>query len=336
MSQPVDETVFIQERIDDDWMLAAEDYDFAGQLVVAGGASLHGVGQNRAILRYNGTARDDGCLAMPAGSWGFDLANFSLNNTKADKQGVGIRCGATNTGQFGTQSGGGTLSNLWLDGFQYGLQFGSLAQNTSASEVTATNLRLSNCDVGWRIETQNSLNYIIRQFGVMLSAIGLQTFSSSFVTVNGGSYSSVSECVWDANGAATLTGIGMRAENSGYLFRLGFTQATSNVNLINCGTAANTRPDKVDVKVSGGVNLVVTGGLYDGTFEYEGSSNEKGDGFGSVTLIGVRTRQPILLKGTPGTKCRYQVMGCALVDEDNQVVKWIDKSGVLGHDVTVP
>jgi hypothetical protein len=149
-----------------------------------------------------------------------------------------------------------------------------------------------------------------------------------------GSFSNVGT-VWRLSGAGVYSATGLRTENCGYLLEVGNELPTTDVTLIACRTNRNNRQDKVDVKVSGGVNLKVYGGLYDGMFVYEGfKQNEPGQG--TLIFDGVRTRYPILIRGTPGTKCRYECRNCAIVNAADEVIRRVDQKGILGDDVVVP
>jgi hypothetical protein len=196
-------------------------------------------------------------------------------------------------------------------------------------------VKAENCDVGCRIETQNSLNFEFHQYGAAQCDVALETIKAGEIHLFVGSFSNVKSAVWRLSGAGVYSATGLRTENCGYLLEVGNELPTTDVTLIACRTNRNNRQDKVDVKVSGGVNLKVYGGLYDGMFVYEGFKQPE-PGQGNLIFDGVRTRNPVLLRGTPGTKCRYECRSCAIVNAADEVIRRIDQKGIIGDDVVVP
>jgi hypothetical protein len=330
-----DATKYLQDCADFDSVVRPGEFEFAKAVIPDGGKNLFGVGFSRSNLHYRGYEREDGCIQLPAGAWGSLISGFALKNLSATRMGTGIRSGNTNLlPQFGTQSGTSNYKSLLIDGFEYGMRFGSTEFNSSSSEVTLDIVKVNNCTYGVVIETQNSLNYKIDQFGASDCYIALVTDKAGCVHLRVGSFSNV-DTVWQLVGAGVYSATGLRTEGCGHLLEVGNTLATTDVTLNSCMTNGNRRQDKVDVKVSGGVNLRVNGGLYDGMFLYEGFKQDE-PGQGTLIFDGVRTRHPILIQGTPGTKCRYECRDCAIVNSDNEVIQRVDQKGILGDDVVVP
>src|SRR6185436_9008796 len=202
-------------------------------------------GPTRTTLQYVGFARDDGAISIPAGSWAFSLRGFMLTAPGTSRIGTGIRGGATPpaAGTFGNQSGFARIDDVWVDGFQYGLRFGDKGLNTSSSEVTATNLRVSGCDVGCRIETQNSLDFTFIQLGLANCRIGLETDMAGCVHVLGGSASYVEDAVWSITGAGTFSIRNYRAEGCGYLLTQWFALPRFALTVDTCETSEGVRKD---------------------------------------------------------------------------------------------
>jgi hypothetical protein len=333
---PVDQTAVVQKLIDNDYRMAPKTYTFARSLSAPDGHGLGGTGFVRSTLEYHGYARDEGCVDLPKDAWGFLLEAFTLRNMVSRPLGCGIRAGNTDLRPaFGTQSGGGELNGLLIDGFEYGMRFGNKEYNSSTSEMAIRLVKTAFCTTGLKIETPNSLNYEIDQFSATDCDYAIRTEFAGHVHVNTASFTRINKACWEIIGASTYTGTGLRAEGSGLLIDVGFTNACVDLTLIGCGTGNNQREDQVDVLVRGGVKLVVIGGTYAGTFQYEGV-RERMPGHGTMILDGVATRNPVLLRGTPGCKCRYEARNCSILDANGDLVRRVDQSGILGDDVTVP
>lgn len=331
---PADQTHAIQAHVDSGRMLGEETLDFAKQVTSPNGRGLLGVSFNQSVLAYYGYDRVDGCLNLPAGSWGFKVGGFALRNTMADRIGTGIRCGASPAPGFGTQSGTGRFEQLLIDGFEFGARFGDASLNSSSSEITLDTVKFARCLIALMIETQNSLNFKIDQFGASDCDVALKTLKAGCVHLRVGSFTNV-PLVWDLSGAGVYSATGLRTENCGYLLKVGFELAQTDVTLVSCMTNRNSQADQVDVLVSGGAKLTVIGGQYAGKFRYEGFK-EKEPGYGIVILDGVSTYNPVLLEGTKGTRCRYEARNCSILNPAGEVIRRVDQKGILGEDLTVP
>ena len=76
---------------------------------------------------------------------------------------------------------------------------------------------------------------------------------------------------------------------------------------------ANT--DGVDIEISIGGAVHVDSCMLQGKVRYTYGDNPKFPlGFGSVCLTNVKTYGPVLLDGVTGTRCHYDIRGCALLD----------------------
>jgi hypothetical protein len=331
-----DQTAYLQSFIDNNLVIPPGYYRFFGQLRVDAGKSLVGSGPVRTVLQYFGPASDDGAISIPAGSWAYSLRGFSLNEPSQSMTGCGIRGGATNTGQFGTQSGFARIDDVWVDGFQYGLRFGDRSLNTSCSEITATNLRISTCDVGWRIETQNSLDYTLIQLGLAGCRVGLETDGAGCVHILGGSVSGVKESVWSITGSGTFSIRNLRTENSGPLVVNGFTLARTAILIDSCETNGPARRDIPDVKICGGAVLTMRGGTYAGHVAYEGFPTEPNAGYGSINLDGVGFGDTVMITSPGRTNCQYSIRDCVLLDTNNQTQVRVDESGTIGSTPRIP
>jgi hypothetical protein len=111
------------------------------------------------------------------------------------------------------------------------LRFGDKKLNSSSSEVTATNLHLSECDVGCRIETPNSLDFTFVQLGATDCRVALESDMAGCVHIVGGSMTKVSEAVWSLNGAGVYSIRNLRTEHTGYLVVQGFSQSRFSITI---------------------------------------------------------------------------------------------------------
>ncbi len=333
---PPDRTGYLQQCIDSDQAIPPGTWAFADRLVIGSGKKLVGEGPNRTKLLYTGWPHDEGAIIVPPDSWAYSLCGFMLSNYTTNRPGCGIRGGATDTGQFGTQSGFALIDDVWVDGFGYGLRFGDKTFNTSSSEITMANLHVENCDVGCRIETQNSLDYTFVQLGIASCRIGLETDQAGMIHILGGSASNVLECVWSLNGAGVFSLRNLRVENSGYLLSQGFALPRFSITIDSCETSGGTRKDGVDVSVRGGAALQMKGGTYYGHVQYEGSVGEPPQGYGSISLDSVGTRDKTLLTSPNTTKCRYTIRDCAMLDSNGQVLSWVNGAGTIGTATRIP
>lgn len=314
---PVPAPVSLQALIDSGTVIPPGTYPFSTPLTVPAGRSLTGSGPNQTTLVYTGPPTDGGAIQIPAGGFGFSIRGLSLWDQGKRKQGAGIRAGATDRGQSGTQAGMARIDDVWIDGFQYGMRFGDKSLNTSCSEVTLTNVKVSTCDVGVRIETQNSLDYTFVQLGLTDCRVGIETDGASMVHVVGGSCSYVSEAVVSLTGAGVFSVRNLRTEGCGYLLAQHLTGPRVSVVVDSCETNDARRPDGVDVLVSGGACLVMTGGTYAGNVRYEPAAGDKG--YGSVTLMGVGSRQNALIVWPGQCPSTFSVRDCYLLDANFEI-----------------
>ncbi len=206
------------------------------------------------------------------------------------------------------------------------------------------NLRVSNCDVCIRIETQNSLDYTFIQLGLADSRVGLETDLAGCVHILGGSASNVSETVWSLEGAGTFSMRNLRTENCGKadkpgmgsLLTQGLALPRFSITIDSCETNGNARKDGVDIFVRGGAALSMKGGTYSGHVQYEGANGEPPQGYGSISLDSVGTRDKTLLTSTRTTKCRYTIRDCAMLDSNGQVLTWVNAAGTIGTATRIP
>jgi hypothetical protein len=78
------------------------------------------------------------------------------------------------------------------------------------------------------------------------------------------------------------------------------------------------------------------GGTYSGHVQYEGANGEPPQGYGSISLDSVGTRDKTLLSSTRTTKCRYTIRDCAMLDSNGQVLSWVNGAGTIGTMTRIP
>jgi hypothetical protein len=128
----------------------------------------------------------------------------------------------------------------------------------------------------------------------------------------------------------------LRVENSGYLLNQGFALPRFSITIDSCETSGNTRKDGVEIAVRAGASLQMKGGTYSGHVQYEGSVGEPPQGYGSISLDSVGTRDKTLLTSTRKTQCRYTIRDCAMLDSQGQVLSWVNGAGTIGTTTRIP
>jgi len=191
--------------------------------------------------------------------------------------------------------------------------------NTSSSEVTLTNVKAAECDVGFRIETQNSLDYTFTQLLLGNCRVGVETYMAGCVHIIGGS-ASVVDTVFSITGAGTYSIRNFRAEVCGYLVLQGFTQARVSITVDSCETSAGK--GKADVFVRGGVSLMMRNGIYAGFIQYEPSIPDLVVlGYGTILLDGVATFDKKIYVETSKSNVYLKIRDCVQLHSNGNVIR---------------
>jgi hypothetical protein len=324
-----DRTDEMQNLLDLGYMLPPGPVTFAGQLVLRDGWD-----NRQTLLKYIGPPREGGAVKVVAGSWGKDFTRLNLENVGSIGQGVGVGIGRDETiGQGGTQTGGCIFSGVGVSGFERGIHVGDTF-GRAASELTFIALDTRDCDVGVKLEAQNTLNLTLLNYFPMNCRIGIDTGGAGNIHVIGGSASGVRETVVYFRQGGVFSLANFRAETSGRLAMMGDTSATVSVSIDNCLTAGMIRADGIDVWGRAGMALTVRNSLFEG-YAYYHAVDDQPPGFGTVVMENVRTLWPYLLDGSRNGQCEYALRNCALVNSGREVQKRVNLSGIL-NDGPVP
>ncbi len=340
-----DQTGTLQDFINARQKIPAGNFTFSGQLIVPPGYDMEGSGVRATYLNYNGVPRSDGCIIIGAGSWGYNLGKFCLTNTnKANsKKGVGLGAG-TDTSQpaQGNQSNAGLWQSVAVYGFGTGVLLGA-GGGRAVSEMNFANIQVSQCDVGILCNDWNTLNLVFHMPMLSFCRVGLSCTQACSVHVFGGSAGKCSEAVFRFSQGGCYSVRGVRVESSKRLAYCCDTSAATIVSIEDCQTTwVMERDDNIDIEFNSGGALNVASCLLIGKIHYVyGDDKRYPLGFGSICLTNVKTFYNVLLDGPKGSKCQYDIRGCALLDKKGSPIAVIGPiAGVIGQgpipEKTVP
>ncbi len=316
-------TAAIQAAIDVGIWLPADRYTFATPLV-AGLKGISGMFRNETLLNYTGEPTDEGAVRFKTQSYGAKVADFHLTG---QNKGTGIRVCDFTAEPVGSQFAGQVWDRVRIEHFQTGLWIGDQATKRAGDSFTLNGLETWGCETGVRLEQWNTLCVVFNNLQTTKSRVGLDMGQSGSVVVNGGGGS---ECdvLYEVGAGTNYTITGARSEVCRRFLRAAGWAGTTTVNVNNCETTGQkdlTDWDGIDIEVVGGNSLVMTGGTLRGCVSYAGRENKFG--YGSITLIGVRTFAPELFRCVKGTRVGWNFINCARVDENGFVVERINGSG---------
>lgn len=280
---------------------------FPADPLVIGARGLRGAGRNATSLHYTGTAGPEGAVRIPGGTWGCKVEDFFLGGSMG---GCGIRVSATGP------TSGLTFRSLDLHNFDVGLHLGDLTTGGAADTITLEALSVVGCDVAVKLEQWNSLAYVLNNVAMSKCKVGLDTGQAGNIVVNAGGGS---ECdvVYRIRSGASHVLSGCRAETCKLLADVGHGEGSVGATLNECHTHGTANTDGIDVLAREGANVTVIGGVYQGSIGYAPGENAKG--YGTVTLIGVRTFAKSLFKCPDGTRVGWSQTNCALLDAAGRV-----------------
>lgn len=326
---PIDDTARVQGFIDRDEVIPAGTYWFAGQLVCRDGHGIHGHGPQRTRLHYTGEPRADGAILIAASSWDYSMGRFSLANM-GRKSGVGITAGAdTGSSVEGTQSGCAVWSQVSVNGFERGVQFGG-PDGRSTSELTITSLATLHCDVGVYAQSWNTLNINLNQLLAYKCRVGVECKEAHAVHVNGGSATDVGTMFKFSQGG-TYSVTNYRTEGVGRLAEIATTTANVNVRFDSCLTQGMPPGDGIDVFAMWGASVSMRACSLAGKIVYDSyPPTDRPIGYGTVCLENVWTLAPVLLEGRRNVRARYDIRGSGTLDSGGQVKGRVSGKGIIG------
>jgi hypothetical protein len=326
-----DATASIQAALDVGATIPTGSYRLTGP-VEANVLGMRGAVRNRTVLST--TANDDkGAVRFKDQSWGASVSDFHLSGTGS---GTGIRVCDLSVPPVGNQMSGLGWNRVRVEQFGTGVWVGDFPSGRAADSLTFTGVETYRCRTAVKLEAWNTLQILFNNLAMSTGDVGLDTGQAGAVSVVGGGGSGVG-VLYKIGAGANHHVSGARAEFCRRFVSAGFGEATVSVTLTECHTAGRrfipeylgVDDDGIDVDVAAGTNLTVVGGVYDGCFRYTGWESDTRTGLGSVTLIGVRCKAPVLFLCKKGTRVGFNFINCALVDDDWRVIKRITMSGTV-------
>lgn len=177
------------------------------------------------------------------------MEGVRVNNTVAKGTTEGIRL--MGTAGTGTQTNGGILERIIVDGFHIGLRTSNGASSTS-SEMTYVNFYVQFCDIGIQTSDFNAISHNFYNLGMALNTLGMDA-NTGGIHVWGGSASSNDDDFSFVNDS-TSSIMGFYSETVVNKFVTYSTAAGSNkLSIINCVVNGVSTPNAhVVISLGGG------------------------------------------------------------------------------------
>jgi len=168
--------------------------------------------------------------------WGYEISRITIVGNRNDivQNGVVVQAAnsigilnSTNTpnanGAYGTCSGSAIFSHVIIAGFDKGLVLGSQTNYIAASENLYLGLKIVQCKWCIELNDYNTLNhkFIMLQMGDC--DFGLRTNGASYISVDGGSFSSCRGVLFEMVQCSSFKLRDCRMEDSGIFLRCGTT-----------------------------------------------------------------------------------------------------------------
>lgn len=213
-------------------------YFLSSPLVLTGATSL--IGDYRDLCTIDGSRMADPSqpIIQIDRMWGYEISNITVTGNRATNA-VGI-LNTTNTpstnGSYGTVSGSAIFSHVLIMNCQTGMVIGDGSKLVAASENVYTQLTIIRCDTCIKLSDYNTLDhkFIMLQMGDC--NIGMVTQGASYISVDGGSFSSCFGVLFDMTQCSAASFRDCRMEESGVFLRCGTT-----------GTAGRTIVDGCEI-----------------------------------------------------------------------------------------
>lgn len=198
--------------------------------------------------------------------WGYELSNFVVQGNRT-LNAIGI-LNSTNTpnanGTSGTCSGSAIWSHIIVAGFKTGVVIGDGTRYVAASENLYTHLEVVQCDTCIALNDYNTLNhkFIMLQMGDCNR--GMTTYGASYISVDGGSFSSCRGVLFDMVNCMAAKFQDCRMEDSGMFLRCGTSGTAGNTIVEGCliHQSARWATDNTSVYANGWKSPIVVGGAH--------------------------------------------------------------------------
>jgi len=227
-------------------------YYFNDTLVLSGTTSL--VGDYRDLCTLDFTQMQDPTKEAIRIDrvWGYEISNVVIvGNRAANAIGVLNSTVVPNAnGSYGTCSGSAILNHVIIAGFKKGLVIGDGTKYIAASENVYIHLQVVQCDTCIELNDYNTLNhkFIMLQMGDCNT--GMSTKGASFISVDGGSFSSCKGVLFAMSSCSASRFRDCRMEDSFIFLFCGTTCTASNHIIDGCQIhqRASVATEKADVK----------------------------------------------------------------------------------------
>lgn len=241
-------------------------YFLSSPLVLTGATSL--IGDYRDLCTIDGSRMADPSqpIIQIDRMWGYEISNITVTGNRATNA-VGI-LNTTNTpstnGSYGTVSGSAIFSHVLIMNCQTGMVIGDGSKLVAASENVYTQLTIIRCDTCIKLSDYNTLDhkFIMLQMGDCNR--GMKTYGASYISVDGGSFSSCRGVLFDMVNCMAAKFQDCRMEDSGMFLRCGTSGTAGNTIVEGCliHQSARWATDNTSVYANGWKSPIVVGGAH--------------------------------------------------------------------------
>jgi len=157
-------------------------------------------------------------------NWDYEISNITIRGNRATNA-IGILNSSATPTAYGTVSGFGIFSHVFIYGFQKGLVVGDGNRYIAASENIYQGLKITQCDRCIELNDYNTLNHLFIMLQMGDCGEGMVAQGAGYITVQSGSFSSVKGCLFKMDHCSASRIRDCRMEN-GNVFFLGGTTGT--------------------------------------------------------------------------------------------------------------
>lgn len=232
--------------------IPAGRYYFNDTLVINRQTIVEGAGQDSTTLDFTRMTDPTKEAIRIDRAWGYEISNIAIAGNRTLNS-IGV-LNSTNTpnanGSYGTCSGSAIWSHVMIYGFKKGVVVGDGSRYIAASEVVYVQLKIVMCDTCFELNDYNTLNhrFIMLQMGDCNT--GMSTKGASFISVDGGSFSSCKGVLFAMSSCSASRFRDCRMEDSFIFLFCGTTCTASNHIIDGCQIhqRASVATEKADVK----------------------------------------------------------------------------------------
>lgn len=201
------------------------------------------------------------------------VSNLRVENGVAAGTTVGIRL--TGNAGSGTQTNGGILNLVLIDGFNVGLHTSNAAGATS-SEISYFNFTVQNCDFGIVSSDFNAISHNFYDLQMAANTVGFQATTSQIHVWGGSASGNDDDFIFVQNGASSIIGFYSETVTNTFV-----TTNIGKLSIINCHVNGLSTPNShTAINVQGG-GVTIIDSLIGGQILFDQSGPTS-----SLTLIG--------------------------------------------------